>query len=109
MGNLAVASVLMWANRWIDAQLEDPMEKIQTLFGETVIDAVRNAALAVCFIIAGQVVVRLVLIFAVPSCLVSKPVIQEDEENDKDEKHNKPVVIEDDDNSNDTPQEEDED
>jgi len=41
--NLAVAGVLIWANRWIYAQLDDPMEKIQTLFGETIIDAVRDA------------------------------------------------------------------
>mmetsp|Transcript_2395 Transcript_2395/g.3161 ORF Transcript_2395/g.3161 Transcript_2395/m.3161 type:complete len:305 (-) Transcript_2395:83-997(-) len=56
--NYTIACVLSWANGWIYAELQTPANLIQQTFSEDTIKGVAYAALAVCFIILAQLVVR---------------------------------------------------
>mmetsp|Transcript_27920 Transcript_27920/g.42269 ORF Transcript_27920/g.42269 Transcript_27920/m.42269 type:complete len:337 (+) Transcript_27920:166-1176(+) len=69
--NYTIAGVLAWANGWISAELANPMAVIGERFGDVILDAVQSAALAVSLIIVGQVVVRLMIWWAIPSCAIN--------------------------------------
>lgn len=84
--NYTIAGVLAWATGWIYAELLEPREAIETLFGTTIVTAVSFASLAVCCIISGQIVLRVILLF-VPSCAVNQSTLKNDEDTVKDEEH----------------------
>jgi len=69
--NYTIAGVLAWANGWISNELNAPKEAITERFGGLVVSSVQMAALAVSFIIVGQVVVRVALL-CVPSCAINQ-------------------------------------
>jgi len=60
--NWTIACVLSWAFAWIYVELGNDIEKITSTFAPDIIGGVRYAAIAVCFIILFQVVLRLVLL-----------------------------------------------
>eukprot|EP00542_Grammatophora_oceanica_P019214 CAMPEP_0194029358 /NCGR_PEP_ID=MMETSP0009_2-20130614/3096_1 /TAXON_ID=210454 /ORGANISM="Grammatophora oceanica, Strain CCMP 410" /LENGTH=308 /DNA_ID=CAMNT_0038668989 /DNA_START=33 /DNA_END=959 /DNA_ORIENTATION=+ len=60
--NYTIALVISWASGWIYSELQDPKESIQSLLDPTTILGVSYAAGAVAFIVAGQVVVRVLVV-----------------------------------------------
>merc|ERR1712070_402869 len=56
--NYVIPSVLVWANFWIGKELQEPMEAISVLFGEVIVNAIKNAAFGVSVIILMQIFVR---------------------------------------------------
>jgi len=58
--NFAIPAVLAWANYFIFKELEDPLLLIKETFAPVSVDAIKNSALAVCFIILGQIGVRFI-------------------------------------------------
>merc|ERR1712232_2658 len=87
--NFPIAGVLAWATGWISNKLQTPLSMITEQFPEVVISSVQGAAFAVSMIIVGQVVVRTVLLFLVPSCAVNQQLSSgEEEKEDKSEPSN---------------------
>jgi hypothetical protein len=63
--NWTIACVLSWAFGWIYQELGNPLDKITNTFVMQTVGGVRYAAIAVCFIIMVQIIVRL--------CLLARP------------------------------------
>jgi len=56
--NYVIPCVLVWANGWIYAELQDPKQLVLDTFDQSIIDGVAYAALAVAMVILAQLVVR---------------------------------------------------
>jgi len=56
--NYVIPSVLVWANFWIGKELQAPMDAIVNLFGDVIVNAIKNAAFGVSVIVLIQIFAR---------------------------------------------------
>lgn len=82
--NYTIPCVLVWANGWIYAELQNPKELIVNTFDQSIIDAVAYAAFSVAMVILTQLVVRLG--FLLYNYIVGNSYLQEEIEDDEENK-----------------------
>jgi benzodiazapine receptor len=56
--NYVIPSVLVWANFWIGKELQVPKDEIIDLFGDVIVNAIKNAAFGVSVIVLIQIFAR---------------------------------------------------
>lgn len=79
--NYTIPCVLVWANGWIYAELQDPKQLILDTFDQSIIDGVAYAAFSVSMVILIQLVVRVG--FLVLNYIRGKSYLQEEVESKK--------------------------
>jgi len=82
--NYTIPCVLIWANGWIYAELQNPKQLIVDTFDQSIIDAVAYSAFSVAMVILTQLVVRvgfLLYNYIMGNSYLQEEIGEEEEEN----------------------------
>lgn len=82
--NYTIPCVLIWANGWIYAELQNPKQLIVDTFDQSIISAVAYSAFSVAMVILTQVVVRVG--FLIFNYIMGKSYLQEEVEEEEERK-----------------------
>merc|ERR1712154_231172 len=82
--NYTIPCVLVWANGWIYAELQNPKQLIVDTFDQSIISAVAYSAFSVAMVILTQVVVRVG--FLIFNYIMGKSYLQEEVEEEEERK-----------------------